>query len=45
MVKSVVSTPGDAAPFRIEEYVDTPEVVGVAEVIAVVDVLSLHRAR
>ena len=39
MVKSVVSTPGDTTPFRIEEYVNTQKVIGVAAIIAVVDVL------
>jgi hypothetical protein len=39
MVKSVVSTPGDTTPFRIEEYVNTQKIIGVAALIAVVDVL------
>jgi hypothetical protein len=39
MVKSVVSTPGDTTPFRIEDYVNTQKIIGVAALIAVVDVL------
>ena len=39
VVKSVVSTPGDTTPFRIEEYVNTQKIIGVAALIAVVDVL------
>ena len=41
IVKSVVSTPGDTTPFRVEEYVNTQKVMGVAAIIAVVDVLIL----
>lgn len=39
IVKSVVSTPGDTTPFRIEEYLNTQKIIGVAALIAVVDVL------
>ena len=39
MVKSVVSTPGDTTPFQIQEYVNTQKIIGVAALIAVVDVL------
>ena len=35
----MVSTPGDTTPFRIEEYVNTQKIIGVAALIAVVDVL------
>ena len=41
IVKSVVSTPGDTTPFRVEEYVNTQKVMGVAAIVAVVDVLIL----
>ncbi len=41
IVKSVVSTPGDTTPFRIQEYVNTQKVVGVAALVAVVDVLLI----
>ena len=39
IVKSVVSTPGDTTPFRIQEYVNTQKVLGVAALIACVDVV------
>ena len=39
IVKSVVSTPGDTTPFRIQEYVNTQKVMGVAALIACVDVV------
>ena len=39
IVASVVSTPGDTTPFRIEEYVNTQKVLGVAALIACVDVV------
>ena len=39
IVKSVVSTPGDTTPFRIQEYVNTQKVMGVAALVACVDVL------
>jgi hypothetical protein len=41
IVKSVVSTPGDTTPFRIQEYVNTQKVLGIAALIAVVDVVIL----
>jgi hypothetical protein len=39
IVASVVSTPGDTTPFRIEEYVNTQKVLGIAALIACVDVV------
>ena len=39
IVASVVSTPGDTTPFRIEEYINTRKVLGVAALIACVDVV------
>ena len=39
MVKSVVSTPGDTTPFRVQEYVNTQKVMGVTALLACVDVL------
>jgi hypothetical protein len=39
IVQSVVSTPGDTTPFRIEEYVDRQRVLGVAALIACIDVV------
>lgn len=39
IVSSVVSTPGDTTPFRIEEYVNTQKVMGVTALVAVIDVL------
>ncbi|HET9873205.1 MAG TPA: DUF3566 domain-containing protein [Propionibacteriaceae bacterium] len=39
IVKSVVSTPGDTTPFRIEEYVNTQKVMGVTALLACVDVV------
>ncbi len=39
IVKSVVSTPGDTTPFRIQEYINTQKVMGVAALIACVDVV------
>ncbi|HZA05697.1 MAG TPA: DUF3566 domain-containing protein [Propionibacteriaceae bacterium] len=39
IVASVVSTPGDTTPFRIEEYINTSKVLGVAALIACVDVV------
>ena len=41
MVASVVSTPGDTTPFRIEEYINTQKVMGVTALIACVDVVIL----
>ena len=39
IVGSVVSTPGDTTPFRIEDYVNTQKVMGVTALIACVDVV------
>ena len=39
IIRSVVSTPGDTTPFRIEEYIDTQKVMGVTALIACVDVV------
>ena len=39
IVKSVVSTPGDTTPFRIQDYVNTQKVMGIAALIACVDVV------
>ena len=39
IVKSVVSTPGDTTPFRIQDYVNTQKVMGVSALIACVDVV------
>jgi len=39
IVKSVVSTPGDTTPFRIQEYINTQKVMGVAALLACVDVV------
>lgn len=39
IIASVVSTPGDTAPFRVEDYVNTSKVMGVAALLATVDVL------
>ncbi len=39
IVKSVLSTPGDTTPFRVQDYVNTQKVLGVAALIAVIDVL------
>ncbi|MCW2812211.1 MAG: hypothetical protein JWP61_2669, partial [Friedmanniella sp.] len=39
IVKSVLSTPGDTTPFRVQDYVNAQKVLGVAALIAVVDVL------
>ena len=38
-VGSVVSTPGDTTPFRVEDYVNTQKVMGVTALIACVDVV------
>ena len=37
--RSVVSTPGDTTPFRIQEYINTQKVMGVTALIACVDVV------
>jgi hypothetical protein len=39
IVASVVSTPGDTTPFRIEEYINTQKVMGVTALVACVDVV------
>ncbi|HYP43986.1 MAG TPA: DUF3566 domain-containing protein [Propionibacteriaceae bacterium] len=39
IVKSVVSTPGDTTPFRIQEYINTQKVMGVAALLACLDVV------
>lgn len=39
IVNGVVSTPGDTTPFRVEEYLNTQKVMGVAALIACVDVV------
>ena len=39
IVASVVSTPGDTTPFRIEEYINTQKVMGISALIACVDVV------
>ena len=39
IVRSVVSTPGDMTPFRIQEYINTQKVMGVTALIACVDVV------
>ena len=36
---SVVSTPGDTTPFRVQDYVNTQKVMGVSALIACVDVV------
>jgi hypothetical protein len=41
IVRSVVSTPGDTTPFRIQEYINTQKVMGVTALIACVDVVIL----
>jgi hypothetical protein len=39
IVKSVVSTPGDTTPFQVQDYVNTQKVMGVAALLACVDVV------
>ncbi|MDN5804538.1 MAG: DUF3566 domain-containing protein, partial [Microlunatus sp.] len=39
IVGSVVSTPGDTTPFRVEEYINTQKVMGITALIACVDVV------
>ncbi|GAA3622149.1 DUF3566 domain-containing protein [Microlunatus ginsengisoli] len=39
IVKSVISTPNDTTPFRVEEYINTQKVLGVAALLACVDVI------
>jgi hypothetical protein len=39
IVASVVSTPGDTTPFRVEDYLNTQRIMGVTALIACVDVM------
>ena len=39
IIKSIVSTPNDTTPFRVEEYVNSQKVLGVAALLACVDVI------
>jgi hypothetical protein len=39
IVASVVSTPGDTTPFRVEDYLNTQRIMGVTALIACVDVV------
>lgn len=39
IVKSVVAQPGDTTPFQIQQYINTQKVLGVAALLAVVDVV------
>ena len=39
IVASVVSTPGDTTPFRVEDYLGTQRIMGVTALIACVDVV------
>ena len=39
IVGSVISTPGDTTPFRVEDYVNTQKVMGVTALVACVDVV------
>ena len=39
IVGSVISTPGDTTPFRVEDYVNTQKVMGVTALIACIDVV------
>ncbi|GAB3624190.1 hypothetical protein GCM10027418_22740 [Mariniluteicoccus endophyticus] len=39
MIGSIIQTPGDDTPFRIQDYVDTNRVMGTAALIAVIDVV------
>jgi hypothetical protein len=39
IVASVVSTPGDTTPFRVEDYLSTQRIMGVTALIACVDVV------
>ncbi len=41
IVASVVSTPGDTTPFRVEDYINTQRVVGIAALLGAVDVLLI----
>ncbi len=41
IVASVVSTPGDTTPFRVEDYFNTQRIMGVAALLASVDVLLI----
>lgn len=39
IVASVVSTPGDTTPFRVEDYLGTQRIMGVTALVACVDVV------
>jgi hypothetical protein len=39
IVASVVSTPGDTTPFRVEDYLNTQRIMGVTALVACVDVV------
>ena len=39
IVASVVSTPGDTTPFQVQDYLDTQRIMGIAALIACVDVV------
>ena len=39
LVSSVISTPGDATPFRLEDFVNTQKILGVTALIACLDVV------
>jgi len=39
IVASVISTPGDTTPFRVQEYLSTQKVMGVAALLACIDVV------
>ncbi|GAB3708690.1 DUF3566 domain-containing protein [Mariniluteicoccus flavus] len=39
MIGSIIQTPGDDTPFRIQDYIDTNRVMGTAALIAVIDVV------
>ncbi len=41
MIRAVTDAPNDTTPFQIEQYVNTPKVMGVAALIACVDVVIL----
>lgn len=41
IIASVVSTPGDATPFRVEDYINTSKVMGVTAFLAVIDILII----
>lgn len=39
LVSSVISTPGDSTPFRVEDYVNTQKIMGVTALLACLDVV------